>query len=809
MNSLPAQIFIACELLFFSSLLLRYSSLWIADLFLLLAGIYHMVDWFLLSKLKIRLKPALFPLLLHPASFLSSVKKLKLFPLPLFLFGILLLLFFALPPFLLFLKPVHPIFFAALTLAFGIDCFLQTPKEGSFLNPLFLLQQDLLGALLKKREKPSSFPPFSNEESRFLSSEFPLLRLTLNFKGPKQFDIPLGKKEKPHLIFVILESFRAKNIGCMGAKVPLSPHFDELAKEGLLWTQFHAAGNLTNRCSLASLFGVPPASQDWHLGKYVNIPLVGLPQILEPYGYHPALIQGGSLAFDHGVEFFQGHGFKTLLGKRDIENKMKCNGTSWGVFDEYLMPFAADWLQNQKQPTFLTLFSITNHHPWKVPSDWTPPSTLPSCPYLQTFAYTDWALGLFIEELKKKGLLEKSILFIFGDHGQELEDRDPHFEINSHLYQDNIHVPFLIYAKNRIQQPKRCDLLSSQIDLLPTVLDLLQIPGPHHSLGKSLLRKHPSPIFFNASFDPPLKGCRKENWKLVLQKTKAELFNLDTDPEEKENLAGQKPEIVESLKKLSLEQANLVDHLYLNKKFAPLTPSSPNKEVLHLDFSQSLKITDEVLVQAARSSPHLTSLSLSGCMLVTDEGISQLLQLCPWIEKLNLEGLDEITGENWPAAPFLMHLKALNCPKLGGKRWIEWLSDLSSLAVLQLGSASITDEDLLRLSQSTAATSLLSLQFSGLEEITDQGLKPLLQAAKTLEILSLEDCPKIGNDSLKALSSPIFHQLILNGCPLLTDSGLQNLHPLPLKLLALKNCRGLTQEGFNFFKTKTDLRFFR
>src|SRR5690606_36557162 len=130
------------------------------------------------------------------------------------------------------------------------------------------------------------------------------------------------------------------------------------------------------------------------------------------------------------------------MGKKELQALSGTSGSgaasSWGIHDEYLMPFAASWLERQTQPTFLTLFTITNHHPWILPPSFPAPYT---CPYFNTFAYTDWALHLFIEELKKKQLLKKSILFIFGDHGQELEDRSPHFAINQHLYQDNIHVP--------------------------------------------------------------------------------------------------------------------------------------------------------------------------------------------------------------------------------------------------------------------------------------------------------------------------------------------------------------------------------
>ncbi len=153
------------------------------------------------------------------------------------------------------------------------------------------------------------------------------------------------------------------------------------------------------------------------------------------------------------------------------------------------MTTAALWLKTQKVPTFLNLYTITNHHPWIHPEK--------KHGFLNTFAYTDKALQILIDALADGDLLKKSILFIYGDHGQQLEDRGPHFEVNRDLYQDNIHVPLLILAEGRIDRPRTIDTLSSQVDLLPTLLDLLHIHTPHQSLGKSLLYPSNAPIFFS------------------------------------------------------------------------------------------------------------------------------------------------------------------------------------------------------------------------------------------------------------------------------------------------------------------------
>jgi hypothetical protein len=612
---------------------------------LFLAALYCLIDTFLSFKFHIRLRPVHFTLRLR--DFWSSYRKF----LPLFLICVVALWIFPLLSVsaILFTRWPHPLFTAV--------------KE------------------LWPRKRKAYFP---------LNGQKP--------EGSKLFEI--ATQDKPHILFIMLESFRAKNVGCLGAKVPLSPYFDALAEKGILFTRFHSTGVLSHRSMIASLFGIPAPHQPWYLGHYCGLTLHGLPQILADHGYESAFIQGGSTTFDHEVEFFGGQGFKTVLGKRDIAKP----GTSWGVYDEHLMPYAASWLSSQKTPTFLTLLTTTNHHPWLHPDG--------TADFHKTYTYSDAALGLLIEDLRQRGLLEKSILFIFGDHGQ----RDS--EINCRLYQDNVHVPLLIYAEGR-QKPARVDTVSSQIDLLPTVLDLLNLSDPHPSLGKSLLRDSSAPIFFSHPFDTPIRGCRQGNWKYLIQEGREELYDLGTDPEEKMNRAGEK-----TFKEMTLSYFANLDHYYSG------VPAEKKESGLYLDFSHSLKVTDAALEKMAKKHPHLSTASLSHCLLITDEGMKSLLTSCPKIEKLYINGLDEVSGKNWPLAPDLMHLKADQCPRMT----VEWIGNLPSLKILQLGSANIGDEDLIYLAERQKNLSVLYL--SDLPAVTERGVKALIEANPQLQFVS-------------------------------------------------------------------------
>jgi phosphoglycerol transferase MdoB-like AlkP superfamily enzyme len=759
------HLFILCQILLIASWLLNLpGGSTLSCLFLMSVTLYHLVDLFFFKKLHIRLRPSLFFFLLDPKSVTSSASKLGAFP----YFGFSACILSAVT--LLFIQiksslaQMNLLYLATLTLLAAFLCV--AFREKRFLNPIFLAERDFFKWFLNLRHTNAPIViPIFQEQAKFLSKDYPLLRSTKHFLGKKLFDLTLKPQEKPHIIFVVLESFRTENIGCLGAKLPLSPNFDRLAKKGILFSNFHSTGTLTCRCFQSSLFGVPPAHNTWRMNKYTQIPMHGLPQILSQHGYENALIQGGSVAFDQGIEFFQAQGFQTILGNKSINEE----GSSWGIYDEHLMPFAASWLSTRSEPTFLNLYTITNHHPWIAPPTWAPPEAAIGHPYLSTFAYTDHALGLLIDSLREKGLLEKSILFIYGDHGQQLDLGNPYASFNQRLDGENVRVPLLIYAEGRIAQPNQIDTLSSQIDLLPTILDLFSLKDPHHSLGKSLLRKSSSPIYFSHPFDSDIQGCQDGKWKFLFSDATEELFNGSIKSENKL--------LATELRNQSESYWGTVNSLYETKSFAPPRKKESDvqvgPQVLRLDFSGSLRITDDFLEKILLSCPNLVKLNLSGCRLLTDRGLISAFTHCPLLEELWINELDDITGVGWPPAPHLSELRANSCHRFSEWQWLKTLISLRDFHV----EAELVEDSHLQLMAETCH-SLHTLSLRGLSLVKDSGLSSLFASNPYLKIISIRDCPGISDASLQHLKRQSTRLVQIGGCPLVSEEDIQSLSTL-------------------------------
>lgn len=394
------------------------------------------------------------------------------------------------------------------------------------------------------------------ERSTPVSPDYPLLKRTLGFVGPKRFDVAVTPAERPHVVFLFMESFRAADVGALGGRKGVSPHFDRLAREGVLFTNFCSAGVQTTRAVIGSLFGIGPClSEKSAQGGSLDLPLIGAADLLGARGYRSAYLSGTSLKLESQADFFARHGYQEVLGDKDLAEAFPhAQRTSWGYHDQYVMDYGVDWLARQerrRQPAFLTLFTISHHHPWLIPADYPAPRfadepSVEHARFLQTFHYSDYCLGRFIERLQQSGLAQRTVLFILGDHGAAQGEHHGNFMNVNYLFGENVHVPLLILAPGRLARPVVIDDPASQLDLLPTLMDLLGLTGLNHAVGASLVRDVPDrTVYFNNPFALQYCGLRQGPYHYVLSLCdgSSALYDLTRDPQQRQNLAADQPEL--------------------------------------------------------------------------------------------------------------------------------------------------------------------------------------------------------------------------------------------------------------------------
>jgi arylsulfatase A-like enzyme len=424
---------------------------------------------------------------------------------------------------------------------------------------------------------------------KFLDKEFPLIKYNYSFSRPGNRKGIWNRKliEKPNIVLLFLESFRAHDIGVYGSRKGLTPYFDKHAKTGWLWTNFYASGVQTPRAALATLCSVYP-----YLGKSIqrsntNLPLRGLPSILNENGYITEFYHNGRLKFDKKIPFFPNLGFKRTFGMKDLDPQDRYGNYGWGFPDVEFAKLLAIRLNGQDPniPLFLTAFTVSHHHPWDVPDNnfkVIKEKGLGEYPrFLNSMHYTDHALGIFFKNINKKAL-NNTIFFILADTAQPMGEHHNNFALIRYLYEENLRIPFLIYAPGFIREGRRFPEIASQVDIMPTILDMLNIGCINHSVGRSLLSEmnRPFAFFSNPNFELRA-GVRMGRYKFIHQFKDNEdiLFNLEIDPLERKNVAPIVSQVTENLKKITFEKAMAIQPLVNRRKIWYRAIQNPSKRL--------------------------------------------------------------------------------------------------------------------------------------------------------------------------------------------------------------------------------------
>jgi len=421
-----------------------------------------------------------------------------------------------------------------------------------------------------------------NEQASPVSPAYPLLKETRQFSGPTAFQLRIHDSERPHVVCLQIEGFRAANIGALGAKRPASPHFDSWSKKGVLFTQFYANGVQPGSAAVASLYGIwPRFAMIDSTRSQPGLPLLGLPNLLRERGYRNTYVNGRLRDFESSSEFFKQHGFDDLHGVNEMLETVPGGGRSaFGVHDEVLVQHLVEWLKKQdkvNQPTFLYAQTNTNRRPWQVPNSFQPQKAVPTEPganneSLLAFQYSDACFGAFMRLLRDAKLDTKTIVVVYGSSGVTLDEHST--ETASGLAEESVRVPLLILAPGRLDKPTTVAELGSQVDVAPTLMDVLGLTGENVAVGNSLLRKGGErTVFFANPFGPQGLGFRTAEWKYIYcpQAHESVLYDLGNDAGESRNVAAERPDVVERLQTQAQGLNQWMSRLYMRETIAPRT----------------------------------------------------------------------------------------------------------------------------------------------------------------------------------------------------------------------------------------------
>ena len=284
---------------------------------------------------------------------------------------------------------------------------------------------------------------------------------------------------KTNVVVLIVESFGNEWVGAAGAKKSFTPFLDSLTTESLYFKNGIANGKKSIEAvpsifaSLPSLLEIPYISS-----QYGNNRIEGLPRILKKEGYTSAFFHGasnGSMKFNG---FAAQAGFDHYYGRKEYNNEKHYDG-SWGILDEYFNPWTARKLSTLKQPFLASLFTLSSHHPFYIPPHMRGKLRKGPQPICEATHYGDYSLRKFFEMAKKQPWYKNTVFVLCADH--TAATNNPKYNQRTEMYK----IPIVFFdPRGRLKKEKNEEIFQ-QIDILPTLLDVLNVKTKYYSFGNS------------------------------------------------------------------------------------------------------------------------------------------------------------------------------------------------------------------------------------------------------------------------------------------------------------------------------------
>jgi phosphoglycerol transferase MdoB-like AlkP superfamily enzyme len=291
----------------------------------------------------------------------------------------------------------------------------------------------------------------------------------------RQITYPRPGQER-NIVLISVESLSGDYLGYFGNTESITPYLDSLIPHSIFFTRFYASGTRTVRGLEALSLAIPPTPGQSIIRRPDNEDMFTLGNVLGQKGYEVKYIYGGNSFFDNMGYFFSHSGYQ-VTDQRDIPDSIVHHTTVWGVCDEDIFTQTlreCDASLARGKHFFNHVMTVSNHRPYTYPEgriDIPPASNT----IQGAVKYTDFAINGFLQAARSKPWFANTIFVIVADHCSKSAGK-------TDLPLNRYHIPCLIYAPE-IVQPAKETRLTSQIDLAPSLLGLMQLSYTSRFLG--------------------------------------------------------------------------------------------------------------------------------------------------------------------------------------------------------------------------------------------------------------------------------------------------------------------------------------
>tara|TARA_B110000503_G_scaffold12851_1_gene17501 strand:+ start:3047 stop:4387 length:1341 start_codon:yes stop_codon:yes gene_type:complete len=401
--------------------------------------------------------------------------------------------------------------------------------------------------------------------------------------------------QKPNIVYIFADDLGYGDLSCYGAKDINTPNIDQIAKQGIKFTEFYSASSVCSPSRAALLTGRYPQRMGINTvffpESFTGIPdtEITIPEILKEKGYATGIV--GKWHLGHHYQYLPlQQGFDEYFGipySNDMESVLYMRGNeveSYKVKQQYITKTYTKEVQkfitkNKDNSFFLYIAHSMPHVPLYASEEFT--GTSKRGLYGDVVQELDWSVGQILKSLREHGILENTLIVFSSDNGPWLamkEDGGSAGDLRegkTFTFDGGMKVPTVAMWKNRIPQGIINTEVASQMDWFPTIANITGSSIPKGlvidglDISKVLTdkgnRKNSDLLFLDGKqlqgyrsgqwkVKLPYKGFRGNKWKQFVKAHDTLLFNLNTDPGEKNNLFEKYPEKAKEILKEMIEK---------------------------------------------------------------------------------------------------------------------------------------------------------------------------------------------------------------------------------------------------------------
>lgn len=289
-----------------------------------------------------------------------------------------------------------------------------------------------------------------------------------------------AKLNNKNVVLIILESFGKEYSGLLNDTIGYTPNLDSIMTKGLTFHNCFANGKRSIE-GLPSILSGLPALMDkpFITSNFTSNSINSIGSCLGAEGYETMFFHGGkngTMGFDNFVRLA---GIEKYYGLDEYPGNEFDGG--WGIYDEPYLKYFADVLNETSEPFFSGVFTLSSHHPYNIPEEYVGKFNKGKLVNHESINYADYALGQFFKYAEKMDWYKNTLFVLTADHTAQTEGGYYTSSIGRYA------IPLVLYAPGDTVIVGESDLVCSQADIFPSIMDYLGYSKPFIAFGESVL----------------------------------------------------------------------------------------------------------------------------------------------------------------------------------------------------------------------------------------------------------------------------------------------------------------------------------